>query len=59
MLPNIDIQVDGGIVEETAIKTSRCGANSFVSGSGIFAAKDKKQTIEKMKKGAHDNYMKL
>jgi ribulose-phosphate 3-epimerase len=45
----LDIQVDGGISLETIAIAARHGANSFVSGSGIFGAVNKKETIEKMK----------
>lgn len=38
----LDIQVDGGISLDTIGISARHGANSFVSGSGIFGAKNKK-----------------
>jgi ribulose-phosphate 3-epimerase len=46
----LDIQVDGGISLETIGIAARHGANSFVAGSAIFGAKNKKETLEKMKK---------
>lgn len=45
----LEIQVDGGISIDTIQIAARNGANSFVAGSAIFGAKDKKQTILKMK----------
>jgi ribulose-phosphate 3-epimerase len=45
----LDIQVDGGISLDTIGIAAKSGANSFVAGSAIFGAKDKKETIEKMK----------
>jgi ribulose-phosphate 3-epimerase len=38
----LDIQVDGGISLETIGIAARHGANSFVAGSAIFGAKNKK-----------------
>lgn len=41
----LDIQVDGGISLQTIGISARNGANSFVAGSAIFGAKNKKETI--------------
>jgi len=38
----LDIQVDGGISLETIGIAAKSGANSFVAGSAIFGAKNKK-----------------
>jgi ribulose-phosphate 3-epimerase len=38
----LDIQVDGGISLDTIGMAARNGANSFVAGSAIFGAKNKK-----------------
>jgi ribulose-phosphate 3-epimerase len=38
----LDIQVDGGISLDTIGIAAKNGANSFVAGSAIFGAKDKK-----------------
>jgi ribulose-phosphate 3-epimerase len=45
----LDIQVDGGISLDTIEMAAKNGANSFVAGSAIFGAKDKKEVIRKMK----------
>jgi ribulose-phosphate 3-epimerase len=45
----LDIQVDGGISLDTIETAAKNGANSFVAGSAIFGAKDKKEAIRKMK----------
>ncbi|HZJ77631.1 MAG TPA: ribulose-phosphate 3-epimerase [Clostridia bacterium] len=45
----IDIQVDGGINEETITLAAGAGANVFVAGSAIFGAKNPKTVIENMR----------
>ena len=45
----IDIQVDGGINEETAVLVKNAGANNLVAGSYVFKAKDRKTAIELIK----------
>lgn len=45
----IDIQVDGGINEETAVLVKNAGANNLVAGSYVFKAKDRKSAIELIK----------
>lgn len=45
----IDIQVDGGINEETAVLVKNAGANNLVAGSYVFKAKDRKAAIELIK----------
>ena len=44
-----DIQVDGGIVPETAKRCKEAGANVFVAGSYIYDAEDPAQQIECLK----------
>jgi len=48
-LPPLDIQVDGGINEETAKLCVAVGANVFVAGTYIFGAKNRKTAIESLK----------
>lgn len=44
-----DIQVDGGIVPETAERCKEAGANVFVAGSYIYDAEDPAQQIQNLK----------
>jgi len=45
------IEVDGGIDNNTAIECSRMGADTFVSGTGLFRKRNIKQAIHKMREG--------
>jgi len=45
------IEVDGGIDNDTAIECSRMGADTFVSGTGLFRKRNIKQAIHKMREG--------
>ena len=47
--PNVKIEVDGGINEETGKLAMRAGANILVAGSAIFESKDIEKTILEMK----------
>lgn len=47
--PNLIIQVDGGINEETGKICTNYGANSLVAGSYIYQAKDIKQAISSLR----------
>ena len=46
------IEVDGGIDHSTAIECSKMGADTFVSGTGLFKKRNMKQAISKMREGA-------
>ena len=46
---NIDIEIDGGINDETTAQAKKAGANVFVSGSYIFKSEDRKAAIEKLR----------
>lgn len=48
-LPEMDIQVDGGINTENIKIVAENGANCIVAGSSIFGAKDRKEAIQTMK----------
>ena len=49
------IEVDGGIDEKTAIECSRMGADTFVSGTGLFKKRDMKKAISRMRDGVEKN----
>ncbi len=50
------IEVDGGINFATAVECARCGADTFVSGTGLFGQHNMKAAVKKMRsmvRGAH------
>jgi ribulose-phosphate 3-epimerase len=49
-LPCFDIQVDGGIIPETAEKCVEAGANILVSGTYLYKAKNMREAIASLKK---------
>lgn len=49
-MPDLDIEVDGGVNDKTVKAVVEAGANVLVSGSYIFGAKDRKKAIEKLRK---------
>ena len=49
------IEVDGGIDAKTAIECSRMGADTFVSGTGLFKKRDMKKAISMMRDGVEKN----
>ena len=49
------IEVDGGIDAQTAIECSRMGADTFVSGTGLFKKRDMKKAIARMRAGVEKN----
>ena len=48
----IDLEVDGGIVAQTARQVAAAGANVLVAGSAVFGAADRAQAIEEIKSHA-------
>ena len=44
-----NIEVDGGINFATAVECARCGADTFVSGTGLFAQHNMKAAVKKMR----------
>jgi len=46
---NFDIQVDGGINDEIALKCKKNGANFLVAGSYLFSFKNMKDGVEKLR----------
>ncbi len=51
-----DIQVDGGISEETIASAAASGANVFVAGSAVFRSDDAAKTIAVLRRIAEENY---
>jgi ribulose-phosphate 3-epimerase len=53
---NYNIEVDGGINFQTAGECARAGADTFVSGTGLFSQRSLKAAVRKMRKivNAHD-----
>lgn len=49
------IEVDGGIDAKTAVDCARMGADTFVSGTGLFAKRDMKKAIAAMREIAEKN----
>jgi len=45
----IEIEVDGGVNEETAKLCIEAGANLLVAGSAVFKSQDRKQAIAKIR----------
>ena len=52
---NYRIEVDGGINFATAAECARVGADTFVSGTGVFGQPSLRTAIKKMRKIAADN----
>lgn len=48
----VDIQVDGGINKETIGAAAKAGANSFVSGTGVFGTGDVAKAIRELRENA-------
>lgn len=50
--PSLDIQVDGGLNETTAVVAGQYGANAIVAGTSVFTAPDARQMIDALRKAA-------
>lgn len=48
----VDIQVDGGINEETVAVAAKAGANVFVAGSAVFGAESYEEAISLLRRNA-------
>jgi len=46
---NYHIEVDGGITNATAVECARAGADTFVSGTALFGARQLKKAVAKMR----------
>ena len=49
---SIYLEVDGGINAQTAREAAQAGADAFVAGNAIFAAQDKAQALQEIRKSA-------
>ena len=49
------LEVDGGINFETAAECARAGADTFVSGTGLFGHRNMKAAVKKMRKIIQEN----
>ena len=49
---SIYLEVDGGISAQTAREAAQAGADAFVAGNAIFAAQDKAQALQEIRKSA-------
>jgi len=47
--PDLPIEVDGGLSEETIDQAASAGANVIVAGSAFFSAKDPAEVIRKLR----------
>ena len=47
--PDINIEVDGGLAENTIDQAAEAGANVIVAGSAVFGAKEPAQVITKLR----------
>ena len=53
--PNLLIEVDGGISNDTVAKAAAAGADVAVAGTAVFKAENSKAAIEKLKALAQTN----
>ncbi len=49
------IQVDGGVELATAADCARAGADTFVSGTGLFGSRNMKQAVTRMRESVEKN----
>jgi len=47
--PELNIEVDGGLAENTIDTAAEAGANVIVAGSAVFGAKDPTEVIAKLR----------
>ena len=53
----IDIEIDGGINEETIAACAKAGANVFVAGSAIYSKPDRAAALQKIKQAGEEAIM--
>ena len=59
MLPNSEIEVDGGINPETGASAAEAGASDLAAASAIFAKPDAGKAIEELKKALMEGWKKV
>lgn len=55
--PELPIEVDGGLSEQTVPQAAEAGANVIVAGSAVFGAKDPADVILKLRRAVDDRNM--
>jgi ribulose-phosphate 3-epimerase len=50
----VDLEVDGGIDEQTVVRASAAGANVFVAGSAVFGRDAPWEAVDAIRRGATD-----
>jgi pentose-5-phosphate-3-epimerase len=50
----LDIQVDGGLNEDTVVAAARAGANVVVAGSAVFGSDDPGRVIRGLRRAVVD-----
>lgn len=51
---SVEIQIDGGINEETIVLCAKAGATIFVAGSAIYGKKDRAQALQSIKRAGEE-----
>lgn len=51
--PDLSIEVDGGLNEETIDQAAEAGANIIVAGSAVFSAQDPRAVIKKLREAVN------
>lgn len=51
---DIEIEIDGGINEETIVACAKAGANVFVAGSAIYGKEDRTAALQRIKKAGQE-----
>lgn len=51
--PDLSIEVDGGLNEETIHEAAEAGANIIVAGSAVFGAQDPRAVIKKLREAVN------
>lgn len=51
---SIEIQIDGGINEETIVLCAKAGATVFVAGSAIYGKEDRTQALQSIKRAGEE-----